>query len=173
MSLGRSAVAIGSALGVAALVWMGWSSDEEETRGSPVHDGAPSWSPDGSRIVFHSNRDGNGEIYVMNADGAEIRRLTHHEASDGDPSWSPDGTKILFDSDRGGTFDIWVMNADASDPRQLTEGPGRDLAPAWSPDGERIAFMSDQVGAFQIYVMDADGGNQRRMTMIYTNWFPR
>ena len=161
------------ALAVALFLWYRSAPEDEVSHLVQVRDGAPSWSADGSRIVFHSDRDGNGEIYLMNADGSGIERLTRHPASDGYPCWSPDQKKILFDSDRGGNFDIWLMNADGSDPRPLTDNPARELAAAWSPDGEQIAYMSDLVGAFQIYVMNADGSAPQRMTMIYSNWFPR
>src|SRR5688500_14146475 len=70
--------------------------------------GSPSWSPDGAKIVFYSERDGNSEIYVMNADGSRPTRLTRHPANDGSPSFSPDGTKIAFDTDRDGNFEIYV-----------------------------------------------------------------
>ena len=64
--------------------------------------GSPAWSPDGRRIAFASTRDGNREIYVMNADGSGVTRLTDNDADDGYPSWSPDGRRIAFDSNRDG-----------------------------------------------------------------------
>ncbi len=162
-------VALLTAASIATWVW---TSTLEDTR-APIRDGGPSWSPDGSRIAFHSSRTGGGDIYVMNADGSGVRQLTDHPASDGSPSWSPDGKQILFDSKRSGNFDIWVMNADGTGSKRLTRDPGRDLAPSWSPDGSKIAYMSDRVGAFQVYVMNADGAEDRRMTMVNTNWFPQ
>ena len=71
-------------------------------------DGSPSWSPDGTQIAFESHRDGNGEIYVMDADGNNLRRLTSHSAGDRSPSWSPDGTQITFQSNRNGNGNIYV-----------------------------------------------------------------
>ena len=68
----------------------------------PATDGAPSWSPDGSRIAFTSNRDGKSEIYLMNPDGSGVTRLTNNEFDDKDPAWSPDGNKISFTSERDG-----------------------------------------------------------------------
>src|SRR5262249_58882832 len=65
-----------------------------------AQDTAPSWSPDGSKIAFGSNRDGKTEIYVMDADGSNVKRLTNNLADDNFPRWSPDGRKILFTSDR-------------------------------------------------------------------------
>jgi Tol biopolymer transport system component len=140
---------------------------------NPVHDGSPAWSPDSSQIAFYSNRDGNAEIYVMNADGSAQRRLTDHPADDGYPAWSPDGEQIAFDSDRGGTFDIYVMATDGSEPRRLTDSPGSDVSAAWSPDGARIAFMSNRSGKFEVFMMNADGSEQTPITSIGTNWFPQ
>ncbi|MEL7044900.1 MAG: hypothetical protein AAGL66_07755 [Pseudomonadota bacterium] len=136
-------------------------------------DGSPSWSPDGERIVFYSERDGNAEIYVMDADGSDPVRLTDHPAADGYPNFSPNGEKIVFDSDRSGNHDIWIMAADGAGLQPLTRHPGRDVAPSWSPDGTHIAFMSDRSGTFQVWVMNADGSNPNMMTDFGTNWFPR
>ena len=75
--------------------------------------GSPSWSPDGSRIIFYSEHDGNAEIYVMDVDGANRTRLTNHPADEGYPAFSPDGQRISFDSDRDeSSFEIYTMNAE-------------------------------------------------------------
>jgi hypothetical protein len=80
---------------------------------------APEGSPDGQQIVFMSLRDGNWEIYVVNADGSGLTRLTNDGAQDGLPTWSPDGQTIAFASDRGGAWAIWAMNRDGSNQRKL------------------------------------------------------
>ncbi len=139
----------------------------------PPVDGSPSWSPDGERIAFYSQREGNSEIYVMDADGSNQERLTHDPASDGYPNFSPDGTEIVFDTNRDGNFEIYVMSADGSDPRRLTEDPARDVSASWSPDGELIAFMSDRSGRFDVWIIEKDGSSPRRLTDFGTNWFPR
>jgi Tol biopolymer transport system component len=139
----------------------------------PPSDGSPSWSPDGTKIVFTSSRDGNAEIYVMGADGANPQRLTRHPASDGYPNFSHDGTRITFDTDRDGNFEIYAMDADGANPRRLTHHPARDVSASWSPDGRKIAFMSDRTGAFEVWVMDADGANPTPMTNLGSCWFPR
>ena len=116
--------------------------------------------PVAGRIAFVSDRDGNNEIYVMNADGSGVRRLTDNQANDLAPSWSPDGQRITFVSDR----EIYVMNANGSDVRRLTNDPAGDWGPDWSPDGQRITFVSDRDGNNEIYVMNADGSGVRRLT---------
>ena len=101
----------------------------------------PAWSPDGRKLAFVSRRDGNSEIYVMNADGSGQENLTQQPASDSHPSWSPDGRKLAFVSRRDGNSEIYVMNADGSGLRNVTRTPSNDLDPAWSPDGGAIAFV--------------------------------
>ncbi len=144
-------------------------------------DGSPSWSPDGKQLTFYSDRDGNSEIYTMDADGTHVKRLTNDPASDGYPQFSPDGDKITFDSDRSGNYEIWVMDANGENPRQLTNHPARDVSASWSPDGSKIAFMSDRAGQFDIWTVNAeDGTHLTRLTNPdpeveaenTTNWFP-
>ena len=114
------------------------------------------------RIVFSSFRDGNPEIYVMDANGRNQERLTNHPAYDYDPDWSPDGTKIAFVSSRdGGASQIHVMDADGKNVIRLTDGRGTKWAPDWSPDGKKIVFSVDDWVDY-IAVMDADGNNRVR-----------
>ncbi len=99
------------------------------------------------RIVFSSFRDGNPEIYVMDANGRNQERLTNHPAYDYDPDWSPDGTKIAFVSSRdGGREQIHVMDADGKNVIRLTNGRGTKGAPDWSPDaGETHLIFQNRV----------------------------
>ena len=85
------------------------------------------------RIAFFSDRDGNDEIYVMDADGSNQTRLTNNPAWDCDPAWSPDGSRIAFTSDRDGNYQVYVMNADGSGQANSTDNAGGDGWPAWSP----------------------------------------
>jgi Tol biopolymer transport system component len=120
-------------------------------------------SPGSGQIAFVSGRDGNNEIYVMNADGSSLINLTHNPASDVQPAWSPDGSRIAFTSFRDGNDEIYVMNADGSGVLNLTNNPASDGEPVWSPDGSRISFNSDRDGNWKAYVMNTDGS---RVTVI-------
>jgi hypothetical protein len=116
------------------------------------------------RLAFQSKRDGNYEIYTVDAEGRDPKNLTMHPGHDGEPAWSPDHTRIAFDSDRTGGFDIYVMNADGTGLAQVTTEPAPDGYPTWSPDGTRLAFTSFRDGNSEIYVMNADGTGARRLT---------
>lgn len=141
--------------------------------GAPIQDEAPSWSPDGKRIAFASNRLGQFELYVMAASGTGVRRLTRTGAqvTDTIPAWSPDGKLIAFASDRVSPFntEIYVIRPDRTGLKRLTftggsDGEfGDDSMPAWSRDGSRIAFVSNRDQQNEIYVMAADGSGQRRV----------
>lgn len=116
------------------------------------------------RIVFTSERDGNKNIYIMNADGTDQRRLTTSSSDDYQPFGSPDGRQIAFTSERDGNYEIYAMNADGLNQHNLTQNPSWDWFPAWSPDRHLIVFSSDRGGSPQIYVMSADGTNPRKLT---------
>lgn len=115
------------------------------------------------RIAFNSDRDGDAEIYSMNADGTGLKRLTESPGNDLTPSWSPDGTRIAFGSARAGNYDIYTMNADGSNITRLTFADG-NLHPTWSPDGSKIAFISDRTDDEEIFIMNTDGSGQTRVT---------
>jgi len=130
------------------------------------------------KIAFLSRRDGNQEIYVMNADGSGETNLSNGPGDDSFGGWSPDGSRIAFTSDRDGNWEIYVVNTDGSGLTNLSKDPGDDgvvrnesiiggWAPAvvaWSPDGSRIAFISSRDGNNEVYVVAADGSGQTRLT---------
>ena len=116
------------------------------------------------KIAFMSARDGNFEIYVMNADGTEQTRVTNNAASDTRPAFSPDGSKIAFTSTRDGNWEIYVMNADGTGQTRLTQNAFADWDPAFNHDGSKIAFVSSRDGNEEVYVMNADGSGQTNLT---------
>ena len=121
------------------------------------------------RIAFESTRNGNSDIYVINADGTDLRQLTVHPEWDHAPAWSPDGQRIAFHSLRDGNWEIYVMNTDGSGVTRLTNQLERDWLPSWSPDGKQIAFESHRDGNGNVYVMNSDGTNVRRLT-DHSDW---
>jgi hypothetical protein len=127
---------------------------------------APSWSPDGSKLTFVSDLDGNPDIWVVDLDGSKVVNLTQEEAKDHSPAWSPDGAWIAFASLRDSRYwELYVMRPDGSDVQRLTWWEdASDLSPSWSPDGTRLAFASKRDGNWEIYTMDRDGGNLARLT---------
>ncbi len=127
---------------------------------NPAFDADPSFSPDGKQVVFASLRDGNAELYVVNADGSDVRRLTDNPSWDSHPVFSPDGTMIAFPSDRESEdSDVYLMRSDGTGAvKRLTDwksneavGPG-----SWSPDGTKIVFVSDRDGNDDIFVVSAE-----------------
>ena len=118
-----------------------------------------------AQIALTSYRDGNTEIYVMDANGWNLRNLTRNPSVDDLPSWSPSGERIEFESRRDGTYEIYVMDADGGNPQRLTRHIAFDCCASWSPSGERIAFGADRdSGNWEIYVMDVDGANLLNLT---------
>ena len=124
----------------------------------------PAWSPDGQRIAFSDDRDGDSEIFVMNADGSHAMQLTHNDVDDGDPTWAPDGQRLAFtrffqsETNLGG--DIYVMNADGTGEVNITNTtPTFEEEPSWSRTG-KIAFAR----SFDIWIMNPDGSEQLQLT---------
>jgi Tol biopolymer transport system component len=126
----------------------------------------PAWSPDGSKLAYQSDLDGDYDIYFMDVN-RQITALTFNTGFDSSPAWSPDGGQIAYHSSIDGDRDIYLMTANGQMLKNLTDNEGiQDYSPTWSPDGSQIAFYSDREGVFEIYVMDANGGIAERMTFI-------
>jgi len=126
-------------------------SGERNLTRSAAHDADGAWSPDGTEIVFDSDRSGGGDLYLMNAAGGAPRSLTQGAARDHNPAWSPDGASIAYTSDGK----IAIIAADGTSGRTLVPG---DHA-AWSPDGKLIAF---DTGGY-VEVMASDGTGVRKL----------
>jgi TolB protein len=125
-------------------------------------DRAPAWSPDGRTIVFQSNREGQIDIYRMDADGSGVARLTSDPADDTDPSVSPDGGRIVFVSTRGGDADIFVMNIDGAGASDVTRNDVDDRAPSWNPHGA-ILFTSVVTDGTALFAVQPDGSGSSRI----------
>ena len=134
---------------------------------------------DSGIIAFYSDRDGNPEIYIMNADGSGQSRLTNDPDFDDSPAISPDGSRIAFLTARHDPnpqfpnlkYEIYVMDVDGSDPVHLTNTEAAENHPAWSPDGSRILFDADYDadGYAEIYRMNADGTDVTHLTFNLAN----
>jgi Tol biopolymer transport system component len=151
------------------------SSLQNLTNTPNVVDEDPKWSPDGSQIIFQTDRDRNFEIYVMNADGSQPQNLTNHRGRDYWPEWWDAAAaaesalhaqdKIAFVSTRDGNGEIYVMNADGCHPQRLTDWHQWDGFPDWSPDGSQIAYYSYLSSEhWAIKIMNADGSHPRQLT---------
>jgi TolB protein len=123
----------------------------------------PMYSPDGTKLAFTSNRDGNPEIYVMNVDGSGLRRLTNHPSIDVTPTWSPTGTQIAFTSDRSGTASIYIVGDDGLGLRRVTfELCDRAT---WSPaPRNEIAYTARTGPGYDIKVLNLASSETRQLT---------
>ena len=163
-------------------------SDVRVISSSPGYDAEPTLSPDGSRIVFTSTRDGDLNIYSMKPDGSDVRQLTDEPGYDGGPFYSPDGTKIVYrarypESEeeladyqglladglvRPGVLDIYVMDADGSNRIRLTDNGAANFAPFFHPSGEKVIFSSNlndpDSRNFDLFLINLDGTGLEQVT---------
>jgi Tol biopolymer transport system component len=133
---------------------------------STREDGWPQYSPDGGRVAFVSDRSGTRQVYVCDADGSNLARLTSLAGGVERPypGWSPDGRQIVFAARTGADTDLFVVMVDGGPLRRLTFEPSADFHPQWSRDGQRIYFASDRTGTPQIWKMPAEGGRAVQVT---------
>ena len=150
-------------------------SDLRQLTSGPGVDVTPVWSPDGTQVMYASDRDGNEDVWIVRGDGTGARNLTNNPASDSHASWSPDGRQVVFCSTRGDgeNDDIYTINVDGSGLRRLTDnGLHWDTFPSFSPDGSKILFRrllrqrTNEGSLFnsEIMVMNADGTGAVNMT---------
>lgn len=128
-------------------------------------------------IVFTSARDGDSDIYSMNATGSDLYQITNNPGTEGYAAHSPDGARIAYYAYTDLiTWSIYIMDADGGNPQRLTDTEGvRDSGPAWSPDGGRIAFGRERGGRQELWVMNPDGSDQHRIGSVYggsPDWSP-
>ncbi|HWL95188.1 MAG TPA: hypothetical protein VNT79_16835 [Phycisphaerae bacterium] len=133
------------------------------------YDAECAYSPDGSRIVFASDRDGDADLYVMNADGSGVTQLTDNPGYDGGPFFSPDGRRIIFRADRkqNDLLQLFVIDADGRNERQLTShGDKVNWAPFWLPNGKSLVFTTSLHGHqnYEVYLLNIEVGAYRRVT---------
>lgn len=132
----------------------------------------PMWSPDGTRIAFESTRDGNLELYLMQADGSHQTRLTFDSSTDASPSWAPDGKHLLFFSNRTSTqnpegrWHLYIIDLDSLQTRPIPQLNRDAFRPVLSPNGKHIAFdaWTEKAGTHQLFVMESDGTNPYPLT---------
>ncbi len=142
---------------------------------SLVSIGSTSWAPDGKRLAFTSiDMAGNNDLYILNTETRELRKLTNDYYDDRDPAWSPRGDKIAFSSDRTpfgkqGKYNLFLYDVEVGTIDYLTYGNENANSPSWSKDGSKIAFTCDVDGAQNIWIIDVDKrfrGGMRSMTKV-------
>jgi len=126
---------------------------------------SPSWSPEGSLILFTSYRAGAGpQVYVIPSAGGKPYLVSGRAGNNTSASYAPDGREIALTLSMDGNPEIYITDARGQSPRRITNNRAIDTSPVWSPTGREIAFTSDRSGGFQVYLMDREGGNVRRLT---------
>ena len=123
---------------------------------------SPSFSPDGSKMAFVSDRNGLPQIFIEDLQSGQVNRLTFSGRYNTQPSWSPAGDKIAYTTwESGGEIDIFAIGVDGSGLKQLTANSGENESPSWSPDGRMIVFTSNRQSSKKLYIMESTGENQR------------
>jgi len=124
-----------------------------------------SWSPDGKRLAFVSDRAGSPQIYTMASDGSDVRRITFQGNYNQEPAWSPKGDLIAFSGrDEHRVFDLYVVNVQTGKVARLTQNEGTNEKPSWAPNGRQIVFSSTRSGKKQLWTILPDGSKARQVT---------
>jgi TolB protein len=144
--------------------------------------GSPSFSPDGRRIAFTTDRLGHNEVYIIDSDGTNAQWITqiagdlNEESYRAEPDWSPDGVTVAFQSRVSGRFQIMTVNLRDNSSKLLTDA-GENESPSWAADGRHIVFTSSRSGSGQLWIMDTQSGVTRQLTNAsgarYGAWSPR
>lgn len=124
------------------------------------------WAPDGKWMTFLSHQDGSDDLYIVTADGTNVRKLVNTEGCDDvvSPIWSPNGQMLAFIKKHNFNFALYVIRSDGRNEENLTNSPGNEYQPAWSPTGTKIAYVSFD-GVYQdIYTIDVANGNSTHVT---------
>ena len=153
-------------------IWRVELANATTKRGAPVKliastrlDDSQQYSPDGSQLVFGSNRSAHEELWLCNSDGSNQTQVTNFNGPPvGSPRWSPDGKQIAFDAALTGTRDIFVIGANGGNPRRLTQEPSDEIRPSWSRDGKWIYYASNKKGNWQVWKTPAEGGAPVQLT---------
>jgi len=140
----------------------GAARGQTPVRGPVIYGGLPVVSPDGSRIVFLSNRGGAEDLFVMGADGTGETQLTRTPEAETAPGWTPDGKQVVFSIFANDTSRLFAIDPDGKNQRGIASVPGR--APTLSPDGKRLVYMAGTWTATRLMVSALDGSNAKQIT---------
>ncbi|HEY1151724.1 MAG TPA: DUF5050 domain-containing protein, partial [Pseudoduganella sp.] len=126
---------------------------------------APAWAPSGDKLAVALSKDGHYQVYTVNADGSNLRRISNSAGIDTEPQWSADGQSIYFSSDRSGGPQIYRMNPDGSDAKRITFTGSVNISPRISSDGKTLAYIFQRDGNYQLFVLDLASGQEQRLSV--------
>lgn len=164
--------ALGCFRGACLAVFIGLVSAQAALSASPIQqltsdravDIRPAWSPDGRRIAFQSGRNGNYQVYLMDADGSAEQRLSAEGMDDRHPAWSPDGKNIAVASGGDAQREVWIIEVETGARTQVSQRGVVASFPTWSPDGRQLSFYGFSAGQLDLWVIGRDGSGLRRLT---------
>ena len=148
-------------------------SDATNLTRNPATDQSPVWSPDGTRIAFHSDRSGTQfqwDIFVMDSDGSNPTQITSDPAPNGNPKWGANGSGIAFWSTRDGNFQVYLAHLDGLPPVNISDRASNEEPIGWSPDGSTLAIRSGRSQPnvlLALYLIDPDGSNGRMVPLPF------